>query len=962
MPAEPPTERTAFAEIGRAAAVAVLFCVVAYLSIELTRYGGRIAAVWPANAVMLALLLRASSRNWPAYLVAGYIGNYAANVMAGDANLVALALGFCNTAEIAIAVYVFRRLVAFTPENISSEIAKPRVLLSLAAVAGVLAPIVSASMAVVILNVANGVPMLAVWPVWFMADALGMMIVAPLLIALNLKAIGELFANRKSTAITLTTLALVGVVTFGVFWQSSYPLLFLVFAVMVLPKFRLGFSGATMACFLVAAIAILLTVSGHGPLMLTRDGNVQERVFFLQIFILSISVTALPTAAAIRARQTAEQRLAQALNLKQAIFDSADFSIIATRRDGVITHFNRGAARMLGYAADEMVGKQTPAIIHQGDEVVARAAELTEELGRSIAPGFEVFVAKTDQGPDEREWTYVRKDGGRVPVRLSVTALKGPTGRIEGYLGIAKDLTEERAMNERLEQSRRDLRHIIDGIPAMVAYWDADLRNRFANIAYIDWFGWSPDDLYGKHISDLLGPELFERNRPSMEAALRGEPQTFERELIANDGRRRFSQAHYVPDFREGKAVGFYVLVFDISQLKNSEAALKQAIEVAENATRAKSDFLAAMSHELRTPMNSILGFSDLLLTQRVGTLDPKQLDFTRQIKISGEHLLRLINDVLELSKIEAGKMSLSIEPVALAPVVKSVAASLRPLAEKAGIELREKYFGPEIPEVQADSTRLGQVLINLGSNAIKYNRIGGYVEFSSERRGEDRLRILVKDNGNGIPVDRQHELFQAFNRLGAEQSAIEGTGIGLTLTKKLVEMMHGEVGFASKEGEGSTFWVDLPVDKTGRREVQALAEVEEAVDIPEVPEGLAILYMEDNEGNRLLMRNYMALLPNVELMLASDGRSGLEMAKKRRPDLILIDINMPILNGFEVLERLRADPETAKIPAVALTASALNTDVERGLKAGFVRYLKKPVRLKELLDTISTLVIKKAA
>jgi signal transduction histidine kinase/AmiR/NasT family two-component response regulator len=382
-----------------------------------------------------------------------------------------------------------------------------------------------------------------------------------------------------------------------------------------------------------------------------------------------------------------------------------------------------------------------------------------------------------------------------------------------------------------------------------------------------------------------------------------------------------------------------------------AERHMLVAKEAAEQANRTKSEFLAMMSHELRTPLSAVLGFAQLLEGPHYGSLTTKQRQFVRHIVSGGKHLLELINDVLDLSKIEAGRMTVSVERVDIVPLMTSVIATLRATAQKARIDLDAGNFGTGMPAVLADRVRLAQALINLGSNAIKYNRPDGMVTFSYERLAEGKVRIAVADTGVGIPNDQQERIFEPFNRLDADQRAIEGTGIGLALTRRLVELMGGAIGVSSVVEEGSRFWIDMPVYVAAPAEAAAPDDMA----IPSVGgSGFSVLYIEDNPSSLALIRNIVATLDDVRFLEATDGSTGVAMAKLYHPDLIILDINLPDLNGYVVMQKLKEEPETAAIPVLALSAGALPSEIKRGVAAGFFRYLTKPIDVARFFEAIN--------
>jgi signal transduction histidine kinase/ActR/RegA family two-component response regulator len=550
-----------------------------------------------------------------------------------------------------------------------------------------------------------------------------------------------------------------------------------------------------------------------------------------------------------------QEALLTADALQRAIFNSANFSSIATDAQGVIQIFNVGAERMLGYAAAEVMNQITPADISDPQELIARSTALTAEFATMIAPGFEALVFKASRGiEDIYELTYIRKDGSRFPAVVSVTALRDAQETIIGYLLIGTDNTARKRVEAEQEK-------------------------------------------------------LDERLR---------------------DQQSRLDQA---------------------LQEKNRE--LQIAKVAAENANRSKSDFLSSMSHELRSPLNGILGFAQLLESD-MPPPTASQKESIGQILHSGWHLLNLINEILDLAKIEAGRLSLSPESVSLAEVMNECQGMIGGLAQKRGIQIAFPTF--DLPRfVHADRTRLKQVVINLLSNAIKYSHALGKVEVRCTASTPGFIRISIEDKGEGLSAARLAQLFQPFNRLGQEASGVEGSGIGLVVAKQLIELMEGEIGVESAVGVGSTFWFELiaaaePGFATGSGEPDAPVPSEVRGDGP----GRLVLYVEDNLANLRLVERLIERRPGLRLISAVTGELGIALARARRPDVILMDINLPDMTGIEALEVVRRDPATAHIPVVAISANAMAFDVEKGRKAGFFEYLTKPIKINEFTVTLT--------
>ena len=489
------------------------------------------------------------------------------------------------------------------------------------------------------------------------------------------------------------------------------------------------------------------------------------------------------------------------------------------------------------------------------------------------------------------------------------------------------------------------------GAERMLGYTAAEVVNKISPSDIHD-----PQEVVAR--AQALSLELATPITPGFEAlafkASRGIEDVYELTYICKDG-SRFPAIISITALRDdyGDVIGYLLIGTDNSVRHQVELELKNAMAVAEKANLAKSEFLSSMSHELRTPLSAVLGFAQLMDSGSPAptVAQKKSLD---QILKAGWYLLDLINEILDLALIESGKLSLSLEPSALTEVLRECQAVIEPQAKKRAISvtfprLAVHYY------VKADRTRVKQILINLLSNAIKYNSQGGTVVVDCIVSTPGRIRVCVTDAGAGLAPEQLAQLFQPFNRLGQEASVEEGTGIGLVVCKRLAELMGGAIGVESTVGKGSVFWVELNLtaqphatdgaaDKTtaaGQTPVQIDAQVR------------TLLYVEDNPANLLLVEGLVARRPDIRLLTATDGYSGVELARASQPDVILMDINLPGISGIQALRILAADPATAHIPVVALSANAMPRDIEKGLEAGFFRYLTKPVVVDAFMNTL---------
>ena len=658
--------------------------------------------------------------------------------------------------------------------------------------------------------------------------------------------------------------------------------------------------------------------------------------------------------------------------LQNAILNSANFSSIATDEKGVIQLFNVGAERMLGYTAAEVVNKISPADISDPQELVARAKSLSVEVGTTITPGFEALVFKASRGiEDIYELTYIRKDGSRFPAVVSVTALRDEQGAIIGYLLIGTDNTarkeieaEQRQLAQRLRDHQFYTRSLFESNTDALMTTDPSGIITDVNKQMEALTGCTRDELIGAPFKKYFTDP--DRAETSIKLVLSEKKVTdFELTVRAIDGKETVVSYNATTFYdRDRRLQGVFAAARDVTERKRLDQVLQEknvelesARSVAEKANLAKSEFLSSMSHELRSPLNAILGFAQLMDSDSPPPT-PAQKESIAQILQAGWHLLKLIDEILDLAKVESRKAPLSREPVSLAEVMLECQGMVEPQAQPRGIRMT---FPPSetSPYVLADRVRVKQVLINLLSNAIKYNKTGGTVEVKCAENTPGRIRVSVGDTGAGLSPDQLAQLFQEFNRLGQEGGVEEGTGIGLVVAKRMVELMGGAIGAESTVGVGSVFWFEL--DSTDEPRLSVEGGQAAALGRRLVPPGSrqqTLLYVEDNPASMIMVEQIIARHPDIRLLTAVNGNSGVEIACASLPDVILMDVNLPGINGFEALEVLRSDAATAHIPVIAISANAMPLHVERGLKAGFFRYITKPIKIDEFMDALDAALV----
>lgn len=665
----------------------------------------------------------------------------------------------------------------------------------------------------------------------------------------------------------------------------------------------------------------------------------------------------------ITARKESEQALFDLHSLQDAILFNAPHAVIATSTTGIIQHFNPAAEKLLGYSAEEMIGKLTPAVFHSAEEVAARAKIFGTELKIKLEPGFEVFVAKSRRNlPNQHEWIYIRKDGVRIPVLLSVTAIRDHTGTITGFLGMATDMTTRK-------QAEAQFRQVVESAPNGMLLANQDGIMTLVNAQVERYFGYDRQELLGQPV-EVLMPERFRARHTGQRIDFFHRPKTHHamgvsRELfgLRKDG-TEFSLEISLNPIHTPTGLQILASIVDVTARKQAEARLEQAArdlearnqalaeanQVVLSATRAKSEFLTTMSHEIRTPMNAIVAMADLL---QETPLSKEQQEYVGRFSRAATSLLDLINDILDISKIEAGQLGLESLTFDIHDLIDKIGEMMAIRAHAKQIEIAT-FVHPDVPTwVSGDPTRLRQVLVNLVGNAIKFTEQGEVVlRVEPNQADPGTLRCSISDTGIGIPAGKVTSIFESFTQVDSSTTRkYGGTGLGLSISKQLVELMGGHIEVDSSEGRGSTFSFVVRLPKA------PLPPTASPSPTPDL-RNRRLLIVDDTETNRMVVREHLKQFGPV-LAEAPDGPAALqaldEAERDGKPfDLAILDYHMPNMDGLDLARAIRERKHCASLPLVMYASDMRGHASESALELGIASYAYKPVSRKRLLESLT--------
>ncbi len=925
-----------------------------YATVLFARDDGRIASIWPLNAVMLVMLMRWPRRSWLLPLAALASGNIGANIALGDDVVRAILLASANLIEVWLAAGL---LVGKYTVRLTRRSGFVRFL-----TAAMLACGASTLVATLALLVRGGNPPIEGATLWFAAHGLSLLIFTPPLAVAFAGEIGPLF-RRDQIARTLTVSIAASIVVVASFVQTAFPLLFITPVMIVLVAFQLGLAGAALMTLLVALVAIPLTLAGYGPLMLI-DGSLSLRVVVLQAFLLLMSLTALLVGGSVAERRALLKRLIGARDRAQrkairegALLDQARLSESISN----VGYWTLTPANGAVFWSPEVyrIHGVDPSGFNPGldDALAFYVAEDRVKVEAMIA----------DRVASGEGWSFDatlvrRSDGEHRNVRSVATCLRDASGEVVRIFGVFKDLTDERRMLAALAENERRYRLLADNATDVIAIYDMDGVFSYLSPSIHDMIGFRPEELVGCRSFSIMPPDEAKRVAKAFAQALPSlENFRVEYQAVHKDGTLRWLEARPRPQLDDaGQIIGFVDNVRDVTDRREREAALAEARAVAEAATSSKAAFLANMSHEIRTPLNGVLGFAGLLSNT---PLDAEQARYVERIETAGAGLAVLINDILDVSRIEAGKLAIDVRPFDLRSLAEEVIDLIA-----AGVSDKPIAFSVTVSDavadrVEGDDARIRQILLNVVGNAAKFTAAGA-VALDIDRDGSS-LRLRVTDTGPGVPADQLATLFDSFTQAdGSITRRFGGTGLGLTISRSLARLMDGDLTMESEVGVGAAVTLVLPY----RPALDAILGVPvvgaPTVEAPKPAKmsgssSLAILVVDDVEMNREFVEIALSRVGHRVTALAS-AQAAIDALKTGQAfDLILMDVQMPVMDGLTATRIIRGLPEPVHaIPIIGLTANALPEQVAACRAAGMDDHIAKPVDIDRLVERVALIAV----
>lgn len=928
MPITFHVDRTKLRQAGLVLLVGALFCALASGGIYLTREHSRIAALWLPNAVLTAILLRRHGGSDQAYLAAGFIGNIAANLLAGDPLDRVIGLSVCNSLEVIIVTFAVRQLCGARP-----DMSNLRHLMTFSLIGGLIAPAITGLFACIVVCWPMTAPHPVIWASWVAADGLGMLILAPVLMIFADAWRDRAWLASRSLSDWLLIMGSGAAIAILPFTGFPFPIFFMAGPFVILAAFRLGTVGTAIAVVFISLVATVATATGHGFVRFL-DPDLFSRLVVLQAFLAAVFGMSLPVAAALAGQDRLRRELDDSRNFMGSILDTMADVVFRTDARGCWTFLTPSWTQLTGRTIEQSIGNVSPEVLHADDRDVARAIWPDLVSGKISDTMFFFRVIKPDG-----ECRHVEASVRRM--------LDGE--RFAGITGTIRDVTERKRTEHELASRDRQLDLLAKNATDAVLRLSLKAVCLYASPSSLDILRHEPRRLIGKKITQRVHTDdraaFLDQYRALCNGTQDRAVLTFR--LVPDElaGADVWLEANCgLVRSARGRPREIIASIRDISARKELELQLERARAQAEAADKAKTTFLANMSHEIRTPMNGVMGFTDLLLAS---DLDETQRRHVGLIADSGTAMMRLLSDILDISKVEAGQIRIADEATDIAQVLDACVKLLTPTAEQRGLDLRLE-LDPDLPvNFAGDGLRLSQIVMNLIGNALKFTPRGSVTLSASlvSGSGGAMLEVAVADTGIGISPQHQQHIFEQFmqvDQTGASRAT--GAGLGLAISSQLARLMGGEISLRSMPGRGSTFFLHIPARLTDI----AGESIESPAPVTPAKRGARILVAEDNPINQALLEAMLGKLGH-QAVIVSDGREAVKAANESAFDLVLMDVRMPELNGIEACRQIRRVHSQEKLPVLALTANAYPEDVLACREAGMQEELVKPVLLPEL-------------